>query len=41
LDFIAQERQRPLITEPASAAAQAHLKLFGPRYDTYYHRGLN
>jgi hypothetical protein len=50
LDFIPQERQRPvtspassiaLITEPASATAQARQKLYGPRYDSYYHRGLN
>jgi len=50
LDFIPQERKRPvispassieLITELASATAQARQKLYGPRYDVYYHRGFN
>jgi hypothetical protein len=50
LDFIPQERRRPvtspasslgLFTEPASATAQARQMLYGPRYDAYYHRGLN
>ncbi|MGD1088428.1 MAG: hypothetical protein ABR955_06845 [Verrucomicrobiota bacterium] len=50
LDFIPQERRRPvappassfaLITEPAGATAQALQKRCGPRYDAYYHWGLN
>jgi hypothetical protein len=50
LDFIPQERRCPvtssafppgLFAESASAAAQARQKLYGPRYDAYYHRGLN
>jgi hypothetical protein len=50
LDFIPQARQRPatspassigLVPEPASATTQARQKLYGPRYDAYYHRGLN
>jgi hypothetical protein len=47
LDFIPQERKRP-VTSPASrigsaagTTAQALQKLYGPRYDAYYHRGLN
>jgi hypothetical protein len=49
LDFIPQERKCPvtfpasfhgLVTETSSAAGQAHQKLYGPRYDAYYHRGL-
>ncbi len=50
MDFIPQERKCPVtasassigwITEPASATAQARQKLYGPRYDAYYHRELN
>jgi hypothetical protein len=50
LDFIPQERKCSVtsppysigpITEPGSAAAHRRQKLYGPRYDAYYHRGLN
>ena len=49
MDFIPQERQRPVVSpaacggpaaEPASATLQALNQRYGPRYDAYCHRGL-